>query len=515
MLVWSFGVLQKETSTCVLLLAPFLWPTIRAELGRWRVASPGTARRDRPRGRRRPAAVRPDGRADDPARTCRPARLRERGDGDEPRLADLRPALAVGRGARLEPAGPRRARGDRARGSRRVPDSASTGCRSACSPSPSRSSRSPPTRASSRAATTFRRSCSPRSRSRGAPSRSAPSRSSGAGLLLAGGGLYQARSAHDWVAGWVDAERSRETIVRAAAARVAGGCEVRAVGLNVELVAALPVLMPLAHEPPRGCTPGERFVVVIDRGAPGTVTPPDNPILAACRAGADAGRDRRRRRHLPVHALSAAEASTTTCNLCGSALRRGARRAVREGRPLDRALPALRARLPLDAARARRARRDLRADVLRRRRLRAPRGIPRLRRRRRRPSHERPGAASAARGARSPPGPLLDVGCAAGFFVDEATRTGWQARGVDVSRPMVDWARARLGADLRLGHARGRAARPRGVVHHDVGLPRARARPARRRRAGPCAAPSRWDPRAVDGRCRLRRSHASRCAAGT
>jgi predicted Zn finger-like uncharacterized protein len=49
------------------------------------------------------------------------------------------------------------------------------------------------------------------------------------------------------------------------------------------------------------------------------------------------------------------------------------------------------------------------------------------------------------------PGSLLDVGCAAGFFVDEATRAGWTARGVDVSRPMVDWGRATLTADLRLG----------------------------------------------------------------
>jgi SAM-dependent methyltransferase len=49
------------------------------------------------------------------------------------------------------------------------------------------------------------------------------------------------------------------------------------------------------------------------------------------------------------------------------------------------------------------------------------------------------------------PGSLLDVGCAAGFFVDEATRAGWQARGVDVSRPMVEWGRATLAGDLRLG----------------------------------------------------------------
>jgi hypothetical protein len=30
LVVWAFGVLQKETSVCVLLLAPFLWPTLRA-----------------------------------------------------------------------------------------------------------------------------------------------------------------------------------------------------------------------------------------------------------------------------------------------------------------------------------------------------------------------------------------------------------------------------------------------------------------------------------------------------
>jgi SAM-dependent methyltransferase len=42
-------------------------------------------------------------------------------------------------------------------------------------------------------------------------------------------------------------------------------------------------------------------------------------------------------------------------------------------------------------------------------------------------------------------GRLLDVGCAAGFFVDEARLAGWEASGVDVSATMVDWARAQLG----------------------------------------------------------------------
>ena len=55
------------------------------------------------------------------------------------------------------------------------------------------------------------------------------------------------------------------------------------VGLNVEFVAALPVLMPLADERPRDCVPGKRFVALLDEGVAGTVTPPDNPILAACR----------------------------------------------------------------------------------------------------------------------------------------------------------------------------------------------------------------------------------------
>jgi 2-polyprenyl-3-methyl-5-hydroxy-6-metoxy-1,4-benzoquinol methylase len=45
-------------------------------------------------------------------------------------------------------------------------------------------------------------------------------------------------------------------------------------------------------------------------------------------------------------------------------------------------------------------------------------------------------------------GRLLDVGCAAGFFVDEARRAGWEASGIDVSAAMVDWARTRLGLSV-------------------------------------------------------------------
>jgi SAM-dependent methyltransferase len=46
------------------------------------------------------------------------------------------------------------------------------------------------------------------------------------------------------------------------------------------------------------------------------------------------------------------------------------------------------------------------------------------------------------------PGRLLDVGAAAGFFVDEAGRHGWTACGIDISPTMVRWGRDERGADL-------------------------------------------------------------------
>lgn len=48
-------------------------------------------------------------------------------------------------------------------------------------------------------------------------------------------------------------------------------------------------------------------------------------------------------------------------------------------------------------------------------------------------------------------GQLLDVGSAAGFFLDEARRAGWDVRGVDVSAAMSGWARERLGLDVVTG----------------------------------------------------------------
>jgi SAM-dependent methyltransferase len=46
-------------------------------------------------------------------------------------------------------------------------------------------------------------------------------------------------------------------------------------------------------------------------------------------------------------------------------------------------------------------------------------------------------------------GALLDVGAAAGFFVHEAVRAGWDARGVDVAPSMTEWGREHLGVDLQ------------------------------------------------------------------
>jgi SAM-dependent methyltransferase len=48
-------------------------------------------------------------------------------------------------------------------------------------------------------------------------------------------------------------------------------------------------------------------------------------------------------------------------------------------------------------------------------------------------------------------GPLLDVGCAGGFFMDEALRKGWSVEGVDVSAEMAGFARDHLGLPVSTG----------------------------------------------------------------
>lgn len=49
------------------------------------------------------------------------------------------------------------------------------------------------------------------------------------------------------------------------------------------------------------------------------------------------------------------------------------------------------------------------------------------------------------------PGKLLDVGCAAGFFLDEAHKRGWQVQGLDVSSFAVNYTTERFGYDTRNG----------------------------------------------------------------
>jgi SAM-dependent methyltransferase len=46
------------------------------------------------------------------------------------------------------------------------------------------------------------------------------------------------------------------------------------------------------------------------------------------------------------------------------------------------------------------------------------------------------------------PGRLLDVGCAHGFFLDEARRTGWNVTGVEIAGAAATYARDRLGIEV-------------------------------------------------------------------
>jgi 2-polyprenyl-3-methyl-5-hydroxy-6-metoxy-1,4-benzoquinol methylase len=46
-------------------------------------------------------------------------------------------------------------------------------------------------------------------------------------------------------------------------------------------------------------------------------------------------------------------------------------------------------------------------------------------------------------------GKLLDVGCAAGFFLDEARKRGWSGSGVELAPTMAAYARTQLALDVR------------------------------------------------------------------
>jgi len=51
-----------------------------------------------------------------------------------------------------------------------------------------------------------------------------------------------------------------------------------------------------------------------------------------------------------------------------------------------------------------------------------------------------------------PPGSVLDVGCAAGFFLKVMADKGWHTTGIEISKPMVAYATEQLGlGDMRRG----------------------------------------------------------------
>ncbi|MGK2955950.1 MAG: class I SAM-dependent methyltransferase [Solirubrobacterales bacterium] len=45
----------------------------------------------------------------------------------------------------------------------------------------------------------------------------------------------------------------------------------------------------------------------------------------------------------------------------------------------------------------------------------------------------------------------MEVGCAAGYFLDEATRAGWQVIGVEPAAEIAELARSTFGLDVRTG----------------------------------------------------------------
>ena len=279
--LWSFGVAQKETSTCVLLLAPFLWPTVRDQRERWE--SLGPRRRSAigvvaagvllpfvPMVTRTVQLALADQRVYEEAAAAKgfAARLSDQlSQADDILHSPLPAAILAGAFVLLA-----------VRIFRHGADWLSIGLLTV--------GIAFVVFAAEVGVVAARYYLPPIALAAFVLARSAVSLGAivvgVTGLVLIASGIAQARSGHDWVQWWVGGERDRETLVREAAARRAGGCTVEVTGLNTELVAALPVLMPLADEPARGCSKGERFLVVIDFGGPGVATPPDDPLMSAC-----------------------------------------------------------------------------------------------------------------------------------------------------------------------------------------------------------------------------------------
>jgi len=277
--VWWLGVLQKETSLCVLVLIPFLVPTVRSERRRW--AALGSGRRNALRAitvggflpfvpmlARTLQLSFADDRVYEEAAAGRSLfeRLIDQIDtAGEALHSPVFTVVAVG--AVVSVAIAARVRGvDWVVVGMLVTAAAFVVLAAGSGVVASRYYLPPLTLlalAGARALSTFR-----------APVVVAVS------AVVIGAGLWQLHDARGWVEWWVDGERRQESLVREAAARAEGGCAVEVTGRNVELVSALPVLMPLANEPARACAPGERFVVVIDWFA--GETPSDDPVLAAC-----------------------------------------------------------------------------------------------------------------------------------------------------------------------------------------------------------------------------------------
>jgi hypothetical protein len=281
LVLWWFGVLQKETSVCVLLLAPFLWPTLAAERTRWRALD---------RGRRGAISLLAGGillpyvplgirtldlwlsgeRVYEEASAAKgfTARFWDQLTGAGGALvSDLPTLIVVGAIVLLV-----------ASAARRGVDWLSVGLLVVALAFLVATSET--------GVVVSRYYLPPIVLGAFVLARSAVALGRPAvvvtGVILILGGAWQVRDARPTVERWADVERSRETLVREAAARAAGGCDVGVIGLNSEAVMALPVLMPLADEPASGCAAGERFLVVIDPGGPGTETPLSDPVLAAC-----------------------------------------------------------------------------------------------------------------------------------------------------------------------------------------------------------------------------------------
>lgn len=107
--------------------------------------------------------------------------------------------------------------------------------------------------------------------------------------------------------------------------------------------------------------------------------------------------------------------------------------------------------------------------------------------------------------AGAPTGALLDVGCAMGFFLDEARRRGWSVRGCDLSAYAQQYAAGALGLDVdRVAFLDPAFAPPPAsfdaatlfnVLEHLADPPAAAAKLARLVRPGGFVLLETWDPR--------------------